>query len=116
MTRVRNHSLLSDQIHRYIDDHGAAGVPTIAHFFAITESAARNQVDKLRKQARIKAIGPVRCEKSGRKLPAVYIAAKPPPGKASKPPIQAPVTQYRTQWQGGAHPCEQVNPWARLAA
>lgn len=116
MNRVRNHSLLSDQIHRYIDDHGAAGVPTIAHFFAITESAARNQVDKLRKQKRIKNVCPVRCVKSGRKLPAVYSSTTPPPGKAKKPPMQAPETQFKTQWIGGAHPCEVVNPWARLAA
>jgi hypothetical protein len=31
-------------------------------------------------------------------------------------PIAMPETQFHTQWVGGAHPCEQVNPWTRMAA
>ena len=34
----------------------------------------------------------------------------------AKKKIAPPESKYKTIWQGGAHPCEQFNPFARIAA
>ena len=47
---------------------------------------------------------------------AVRIAIFDEVGRLDRKPVVVPVTQYRTQWINGAHPCQQYNPWTQAAA
>ena len=47
---------------------------------------------------------------------AVRISFYDEVGRLDRKPVVVPVTAFKTQWLGGAHPCEVANPWVRMAA
>ena len=47
---------------------------------------------------------------------AVRISIYDEVGRRDRKPVAVPVTQYRTAWLGGAHPCQQYNPFEKAAA
>ena len=47
---------------------------------------------------------------------AVRISVYDEVGRSDRKPVVVPVTQYRTQWINGAHPCQQYNPFEKAAA
>ena len=47
---------------------------------------------------------------------AVRISIYDEVGRRDRRPVVVPATKFKTQWLGGAHPCQQYNAFERVAA